>query len=516
MIQSESSTKKNETSDMMDFDTDFDSQVTTYTAPVNEVRSPRKVIPTNYSIMSQRASVTIYAMLMQSFDSSVERRDSIEDPTQDLISHVLDLPAQEILASGPLLTALPRYGVQLTPKQFEPLLEFFADNTLQSYEYERAETNVDLLLGVMESFVYTWTDASDQEFYTFGLDIYKWFTVTALKANLLSPCVQKRLVHLMLRILQIDADYGQADKLPTIRSMLFRLMREGTLEVKHSIAQNLSSLFSLFSLPIHTELFEELRKSLPTDTEWIEGLAVRVLVLANLAANWHSLRRQCIYHIFETAGMITDVEKYAATCIATISEALNLDSPRELFRLFSPQLLFTWLESQAVAKIPFGVFGYEAMADLLEHNIDEIYAQLVIREKEAEISWLAKALNLAEGKILHTTFSKTLAYTISWDVAGKQASSQDSSQVATTCESRIRTFFKTSGEYSSAVQSNLPDIVAQIFTSMYHEEVVEKFLEKRTQYAYAQHALSAMKGYGSLDTTLSQAQQPSFKGRYLI
>ncbi|KAH0404243.1 hypothetical protein KCU89_g1327, partial [Aureobasidium melanogenum] len=516
MTQSESSTKKNETSDMMDFDTDFDSQVTTYTAPVNEVRSPRKVIPTNYSLMSQRASVTIYAMLMQSFDTSEERHDSIEGSTHELISHILELPAQEILASGPLLTALPRYGVQLTPKQFEPLLEFFADNTLQSYEYERAETNVDLLLGVMESFVYTWTDASDQEFYTFGLDIYKWFTVTALKANLLSPCVQKRLVHLMLQILQIDADYGQADKLPTIRSMLFRLMREGTLEVKHSIAQHLSSLFSLFSLPVHTEVFEELRTSLPTDTEWIEGLALRVLVLANLAASWHSLRRQCIYHIFETAGMITDVEKYAATCIATISEALDLDSPRELFQLFSPQLLFTWLESQAVAKIPFGVFGYEAMADLLEHNIDEIYAQLVIREKEAEISWLTKALHLAEGKILHTTFSKTLAYAISWDVAGKQASSQDSSQVATTCESRIRTFFKTSGEYSSAVQSNLPDIVAQIFTSMYHEEVVEKFLEKRSSYAYAQNALSAMKGYGSLDTTLSQAQQPSFKGRYLI
>ncbi|KAG9698743.1 hypothetical protein KCU95_g2387, partial [Aureobasidium melanogenum] len=516
MTQSESSAKKNETSDMMDFDTDFDSQVTTYTAPVNEVRAPRKVISTNYSLMSQRASVTVYAMLMQSSSHSEKRGDSIENSTQELISHVLDLPAQEILASGPVLTTLPRYGVQLTPKQFEPLLEFFADNTLQSYEFERSETNVDLLLGVMESFVCTWTDASDQDLYTFGLDIYRWFTATALKANLLSPCVQKRLVRLMLQILQIDADYGQADKLPTIRSMLFHLMREGTLEVKHSIAQHLSSLFSLFSLPVHTEIFEELRKSLPTDTEWIEGLAVRVLVLANLAASWHSLRRQCIYHIFETAGMITDVEKYAATCIATISEALDLDSPKELFKLFSPQLLFTWLESQAVAKIPFAVFGYKTMADLLEHNIDEIYAQLLIREKEEQISWLTKALNLAEGKILHSTFSKTLAYAISWDVAGKQSSSQDSSQVATTCESRIRTFFKTSGEYSSAVQSNLPDIVAQIFTSMYHEEVVEKFLEKRSHYAYAQHALSAMKEYGSLDTNLSQAQQPSFKGRYLI
>ncbi|KAK6004960.1 hypothetical protein QM012_007739 [Aureobasidium pullulans] len=516
MTQQESSIKKNETSDMMDFDADFDSQVTSYTAPANEVRTPRKVIPTNYSIISQRASVTIYAMLTQSFNSSVEHRDSIGNSTQELISHVLQLPAQEILASGPFLTALPLYGVQLTPKQFEPLLEFFADNTLQSYEYERAETNVDLLLGVMESFVYTWTDASDQDFYTFGLDIYKWFTVTALKASLLSPFVQKRLVHLMSQILQIDADYGQADKLPTIHSMLFRLMREGTLEVKHSIAQNLSSIFSLFSLHVHTEVFEELRTSLPTDTEWIEGLAVRVLVLANLAASWHSLRRQCIYHIFETAGMITDVEKYAATCIATISDALHLNSPRELFKLFSPQLLFTWLESQAVIKIPYKVFGYEAMSDLLEHNMDEIYAQLIIRGKQDEITWLSKALNLAEGKILELTFSKTLAYAISWDVAGKQTSSQDSSQVITTCESRIRSFFKTNSEYSSAVQSNLPDIVAQIFTSMYHEEVVEKFLEKRSQYTYAQSALSAMKRYGSLDTNLSQAQQPSFKGRYLI
>ncbi|CAD0105917.1 unnamed protein product, partial [Aureobasidium uvarum] len=475
-----------------------------------------QVIPTNYSIISQRASVTIYAMLMQSLDSSVGHHDIIDGPTKELISHVLELPAPELLASGPFLTALPRYGVQLAPKQFEPLLEFFADNTLQSYEYERAETNIDLLLGVMESFVYTWTDTSDQDLYTFGLDIYKWFTVTAWKANLLSPCVQKRLVHLMLQILQIDADYGQADKLSSIRSMLFRLMQEGTLEVKHSIAEDLSSLFSLFSLPVHTEVFEELRISLPADTEWIEGLAVRVLVLANLAANWHSLRRQCIYHIFETAGMIADVEKYAATCIATISGALDLNSPRDVFQLFSPQLLFTWLESQAVARIPFKVFGYEAMSELLEHNIDEIYAQLVIREKEDEIGWLTSTLKLPEGQILRSTFSKTLAYAISWDVSGKQVSSQDSSQVATTCESHIRTFFKTSGEYSIAVQNNLPDIVAQTFTSMYHEEVVDKFIEKKSQYAYAQDALSAMKRYGFLDTDLSQAQQPSFKGRYLI
>jgi ataxia telangiectasia mutated family protein len=517
MTQSESSIKKNDTSDMsdvMDFDADFESQVTSYTAPVSEIRPPRKAIPTNYSIVAQRASVIIYAKLMQSFDSP--NGDTIEDPTKELIPRVLELPASEILASGPFLTALPRYGVHLTPKQFEPLLEFFADNTLQSYEYERVETNIDLLLGVMESFVYTWTDASDQEFYTFGLDLYKWFIVTALKAHLLSPRVQKRLVHLMLQILQIDADYGQADKLPTLRSMLFRLMREGTLEVKYFIAHHLSSIFNIFALPVHIEVFEELRISLPTETEWTEGLAVRVLVLANLAADWHSLRRECIYHIFETAGMVTSVEKYAATCVATISNSLSLKSSKELFQLFSPQLLYTWLESQAVAKIPFKVFGYAAMNELLEHNVDEIYAQLVVREKEEEIGWLTSTLNLAEGQILRSTFSKTLAYAISWDVSGKQISSQDPSQVATTCESRIRTFFKTNSEYSVAVQSNLPDIVAQIFTSMYHEEVVEKFLEKRPQYAYAQEALSAMKRYGSLDTELSQAQQPSFKSRYLI
>ncbi|TIA61581.1 hypothetical protein D6C77_03353 [Aureobasidium pullulans] len=517
MTQSESSIKNNEMSDM-DFDTDFESQVTSHTAPMNEVRPPRKVVPNNYSIVSQRAGVTIYAKLMQSFDSIGEINDTImtDEPSKDFISQILELPPPEILASGPFLTALPRYGIQLTPKQFEPLLGFFADNTLQSYEFERAETNLELLLGVMESFVYTWTDALDQEFYTFGLDIYKWFTTTALKVKLLSPCVQKRLVRLIFQVLQIDADYGQADKLPPVRSTLFRLLREGTLEVKYFIAQRLSSIFDLFSLTAHAEIFEEIRSNLPADLELTEGLAIRILVLANLAAGWYSLRRSCIYHIFETAGMITDVESYAATCIATISDTLKLKSPREVFQLFSPQLLYTWLENHTVEKVPFRIFGYASMADLLEHNIDEIYAQLAVREKEDEVRWVVSTLKSTEGQILRSSFSKTVAYAISWDVCEKQGSSQDSSQVATACESRIRTSFKTSGEYYMMVQSNLPDIVAQIFTSVYHEDAIEKLFEKRPQYTYAKDALSAMKRYGFLDTELSEAQQPCFKGRYLL
>ncbi|KAI5205067.1 hypothetical protein E4T39_03208 [Aureobasidium subglaciale] len=514
MAEPEASLKKNDMSDTMDFDTDFESQVTSHTAPVDEIRPPRRVVPNNYSIVSQRAGVTIYAKLMQS--SCIGHDDMVDDLLENFIPHVLELPAPEILASGPFLTALPRYGVQLTPKQFEPLLEFFADNTLQSYEFERVETNMDLLLGVMESFVYTWTDPSDQDFYTFGLDVYKWFTVTALKANLLSPCVQKRLFHLLLQILQIDADYGQADNLPTVRSMLFRLMREGTLEVKHFIAQHLSLIFNLFPLPAHPGILEELRASLPSDLLWIEGLAVRILISANLAASWHSLRRQCIFHIFETAGMIVEAEDYAATCIAKISDALKLKSSRQVFQLFSPQLLYVWLETQAVSRIPFKVFGYSSMVELLEHNMDEIYAQLLMREKDDQIQWLTKTLDLTETQVSHSTFSKTLAYAVSWDVSGRQVPSQDPSQVTTICETRLRGFYKTSGEYYAAVKSNLPDIVAQIFTSIYHEEVAEKSFEKKPQYAYAKDALSAMKRYGSLDTDLSQAQQPCFKGRYLI
>ncbi|KAI5205260.1 hypothetical protein AUEXF2481DRAFT_9016 [Aureobasidium subglaciale EXF-2481] len=514
MTESDASVKRNNISDTLDFDTDFESQVTSHTAPVNETQPLRKVVPSKYSIVSQRASVTIYAMLLQS--SCIGPDDMVDDLPENLIPHVLELPTSEILASGPFLTALPRYGVQLTPKQFEPLLEFFADNTLQSYELERAETNMDLLLGVMESFVYTWTDPSDQDFYTFGLDIYKWFTVTALKAKLLSPCVQKRIVRLMLQILQIDADYGQTDKLPTVRSMLFRLMREGTLDVKHFIAQHLSSIFRLFPLSAHAEILEELKASLPTDLLWIEGLAVRILISANLAADWHSLRRQCIFHIFETAGMIVEAEDYAATCIAKISDALKLKSAREVFQLFSPQLLYVWLETQAVSRIPFKIFGYKSMAELLEHNMNEIYAQLLMREKDDQIQWLTKMLDLTEAQVSQSTFSKTLAYAISWDVSGRQVSSQDPSQVTTICETRLRGFYKTSGDYYAAVKSNLPDIIAQIFTSIYHEEVAEKLFEKKSQYAYAKDALSAMKRHGSLDTDLSQAQQPCFKGRYLI
>jgi ataxia telangiectasia mutated family protein len=513
-IQPDSAIQRNDSSDIMDFDTDFESQLTTHATPVREIWPPRKVISNNYSASAQRASVTIYAKLMHALSlSDKESNDSI---AETFIARILELPTSEILASGPLLTTLPHYGIKLTPKQFEPLLEFFADNTLSSYLYERAETNMDLLLGVMDSFVQAWTDSSEPDFYVFGLDIYKWFTVTAMKAGLLSPCVQKRLVGLLLQILQIDVDYGKTDNLPSVQSTLFRLMKEGNLEVKYCIAQELSSVFKLFPLPVHADILRELIDSLPLETTWIEGMAVRVMVLARLAASWHSLRMRCIYHIFEAAGMMPDLVKFSAASVVTISDELHLKSPQEVFKLFSSQILYTWFEGHAVAELPFEVFGYQDMTDLLNHNLDEVYAQLVIRGKAEEIQWVLEKLKSTEGKVLRSTFSKTLAYTISWDVCEGQGTSQDPSQVATPCESRLRGILKTNAEYYTLVQFNLPDILAQLFASAYHEDAIEKVFEKRSEYGYAKDALSAMKQYGSLDKELPEAQQPRFKGRYLV
>lgn len=515
LTQPESLAQKNDMSDL-DFDTDFDSQVTSLSVPTLELRPPRKAISNNYSASAQRTGITIYAKLMQSIHSPDGDDGTNVNQAETFVAGVLELPTLDILASGPMLTVLPRYGMQLTAKQFEPLLEFFADQTLQSYEYERAEVNMDLLLRVMDSFVDTWTDPSERDLYTTGLDIYKWFTITAMKAKLLSFCVQKRLVQVMLQVLQIDAEYGQTDNLQPVRSMLFRVMGEGTLDVKYFIAQRIAPIFNLFSLPMHVEIMEELRSSLPTDLECVEGLAVTILVLAKLAASWHSLRMRCIYHIFETAGMTSDVKSYAAVCVATISDALKLKSPRQIFRLFSPQLLYTWLGKHDIAKVPHNVFGYDNMAELLEDNLDEVYSQLVIRDKDDGIRWLVKTLDSTEEKILRATFSKSVAYAISWDVCVKQGSPSDSSQVTTACESRLRAFFKTSGEYYMMVHTHLPDIIAQIFTSANHEEAVERALGKKPQYAYAKDALSAMKQYGFLDQELAQAQEPNFKGRYLV
>ncbi|GAB7347205.1 hypothetical protein MBLNU459_g3311t1 [Dothideomycetes sp. NU459] len=317
--------------------------------------------------------------------------------------------------------------------------------------------------------------------YDFGVDLYKWLTVTALDGKMLPVTAQKRLAKLLLQILQIDADYAHGQGVPSVRTTLFRVLSEGNLEVKYFLAEHISDIFGLFTLSTHDAVFEDLSSSLPTDAEWIEGIAIRTFVLGNIASS----------------------------CIHTTAQSLGLGNAQDLFKLFSPQLLFTWLETRTLEKIPFAIFGYNTLADLLQHNLDEVYSQLVIRNRSEEIQWLAKHLRTTTDQMLRTCFKRAAAFAMSWDVCFAQGGEPH-------CETRLKEQLKSKNDYYAAIQENFPAIMAQMFISAHQDQLVDKALEKQPRYQYASSALKTMKTFGSSDRPLPATQQPHFKGRYLI
>lgn len=496
--------------DLMDIDSEFDSQLAVRTDRTNTASAlPRSLVASTGNIETQRACVAMYATAMQ-YSASLKLDQMDEDSASAaIVDYIMSLPPLGVLASRPTLAALHEHSYHLAPKDVERMLGFIENTFLTTYEYERSETALALLLDVVIGYVEVWTNSSHREMYNFGLDLYGWLTTTALNGKLLPVTAQKRLAKLLLQLLEIDLNYAQSQGVPSVRTTLFRVLAEGSLEVKYFLAEHVSAIFGLFTLSMHDEIFEDLNTSLPTDAEWREGMAIRTFVLANLASKWHSLLRGCIYRIFETAGLVSSSTSYATRCIRATAQSLGVGQAQELFKLFSRQLLFTWLESRPLDKIPFAIFGYENLAGLLQHNLDEVYAQLVIRDKADEIQWLAKYLRTTADQMLRASFSKAMAYAMSSDVCVAEGGEAH-------CETQLKNQLKSKNDYYTSVRRHFPEIMAQMIISAHQEYHLDKALEKRPKYQYTSSALKTMKTFGSSDRTLPATQQPHFAGRYLI
>ena len=68
--------------------------------------------------------------------------------------------------------------------------------------------------------------------------------------------------------------------------------------------------------------------------------------------------------------------QYASSCIADITKSLHLPCSRDLFKLFAPQLLYTWLETQSATTIPYLVFNFKDLEQLLQDVEQEVAGQL--------------------------------------------------------------------------------------------------------------------------------------------
>lgn len=501
---------EDESDDGMDIEIPFRTNVMTGSNNRDDAGLPRRLVQTSYHAATQKMGIAVYARYVQCLHSSADDMDKHGSELDRLTHFLTCLDETDLIASRPMINALHDDIGNFSPASTGKLLNRILDGPLRSYEYERSETTHALLLDIMAHKIDTWTDPKNTDLYQDGIDLYVWLTETALGAKILSASVQKTLSDMLLQLLRIDPDYGQNDDLASVRTTLFGLLQRSKLEVSHHLATRVSSIFNLYTLSRHEEVFTDLNNSLPADVEWMEGIAIRLLALAHIAATWPSLLRRCIFGIFETAGHVVASMNYATHCVAYISQTLDLTNSQNLFRLFAPQLLFTWLDlPRSLEEVPYQIFGYTTLKQLLQENADEIYSQLLVRESVEEIAWLSNCLNLTEDRLIRAAFPKAVAYALSWDIVFSKDGQKR-------CEEHLKILLKNKSEYRPLVRMNSPYIVAQLFISADQEETIEKALEKRPKYQYVNDALMAMKSYSASDQVLPSTQQPHFKAKYLL
>ena len=265
-----------------------------------------------------------------------------------------------------------------------------------------------------------WAKHQETELADTGREMYNWFLNVAFAEDTLSPRIGVAVLDLLFTLL----DVGGPDLVPlvdpdddnqSVRMSIINSLDRGVL-INYYLADKLPILFRHFTLADHGEIFGDIFKRLALEAENPENMAVRMLVFSRLASSWHTILRRCVYHIFESAARLPMSQDYAAYCFGEVSTSLGLDSEKELCRLFSSQLLYTWLNEnkQPIESIPFSVFRYSTLKDLLRDVEDEAFAQAMTMSDDSSKT-LAKLAQRDFSKMLVDGFAKIAAYSFSED-----------------------------------------------------------------------------------------------------
>ncbi|KAI9827762.1 MAG: Serine/threonine-protein kinase tel1 [Thelocarpon impressellum] len=358
-----------------------------------------------------------------------------------------------------------------------------------------------------------WSQDLNDDLSETGTSLYQWFIDVALEKGIASSKVQMDIANLLQRLLQVEPDYAKGiSTLSSVRTSLLKVLQDGDMSVKFHVTERIEDIFALFVLKRHDAIFEDVLSSLPRDADWKAGIALRMLVLARLASSWYTLLRRCVYHIFETPGLIPDAAGHAARCLSEVSKRLKLRDSRELLGLFLPQILYTWLETQPLQLIPFSIFGYDSLLELLRDIRHEATSQLVMRGHDDQVASLAASLSVRFEDLIIQSFDKAMAYSVARDISLPPA---EGSTHHVGGEVRIR---KRLGKdaFLLQVQLRFAQTVALFFRCVEQEDQVERAFQKRPHFEYAAEIWMQIKGFSCSESALPVNQQPSFRARYLL
>lgn len=488
--------------DLMDLDDEFDSQESKASVATKIADIPRLSIS-----MSLDPGAFCQETIQRTYLFESIHRDSgqVGLVPQEFLDQLLLLPDDKFLMCSTLTSEIFASDLAIGPDDALRVVERLGDIISES-EYTCCEVAHSTSLRILEGLVRVWMDEKHEVSSLVG-DLYNYFVTASLPKNSLSPKSQMALASLLFALLRINPQYG-SDLGPSCRTTLLSIMQDGTLTIKYFIGSGLPEIFGIYVLKMHDDIFVDVLNSLPTDPEAIEGIAFRLFVLSQLACHWPTLLRRCTYHIFETPGKIMQSTKYAKRCLEKVSEALHLPSPRELFVLFSPQLLYTWLELDAVEDIPFEIFGFTSLDALLREAQAETTALEIMRGRYDSVRSLSQRLGTSLVDIVKQGFTKVMAYTIAHETS-TSGSESDGGEVW------VRKLLGRE-PFLDHIYLNFADIVALLFDLFDQEDPIEKYLAKDKNLKYAAENLEEMKSFSQSTTSLPPNQQPMFRAKFLL
>lgn len=497
--------------DFMDID-NGDSQMTNDSVSMED-NVPRHAIQADTDVGSLRASTISYLHLIATILKQTDRSDGqIPSP---FVDYLISLRENELMRSRQFLRSLLRSTLQFSQTDCLNVLERLSDGLVspRAREYNTSEVANGMLIEFLIGTIRVWgpdgKDADAKTLYENVEDVYAYYVKKDGVRR--STHLRNIIADYLHALLKYHPNFGRNTDAPSVRTSLFELLSESEIIVKYHIAERLPSMFEDFVLSEHDKILQDVDSSLPGEDDGLEGIALRLLVLSKLASRWYTLLRSSIYRVFATAGSVEQAALHAQSCIAAVANSRDLASPPQLFRLFAPQILFTWLDrGNTFASIPFLVFGYDTLVSLIRDIEEEAVGQALMFGRKDELEHLAVSLDLSTNELLCRNVSKTAAYTISWDICRGSARNKAEPRYANLLKDLMG-----HDKYFELVQKQFPQILACILQTIDQEDRVGKSLEKKPAFTPAAKILAQMINISHSTQDLNTGIEPSFNAFYL-
>ena len=494
--------------DSIDMEDSFMSEASqSVTESLND-GSVREELPFSSDERSALVRMTVELFLNQALTKEQDEFDPA--PYSAIVNFFVSLsPAHLLAARQPIIGFLSEASA-LTRADATRLLTKLATGCMQDDNFERCEASLCLCLDAMTALASLWASGDEDNLGGVASDMYRWFLDVPLGKGLASSNVLKGIARMLEAVLETNPLFNRNTSLRSPRTSLFQILRAGDNSVKHHVARRICRLFDRFVLTEHEAILDDVVESLPSDPENVEGIAVRLSILADLAAKWNTLLRRSMYHVFETAAQVPHSVPYAQVCLHKLCHALGLSSPREIFLLFCPQILYTWLENEPMDSIPFAIYGFTSLTELLSASQPELVGQIAMRGSTEQADILAQRIDAPWEEMLRTSFAKAEAYTIARDISiPPRENSAKSTESLLRKQLGIESYIRLVGDL-------FPDIVATLFLTLAEENGIERAFLKRQGFDSAKATLSAITDLSHSEVVLPVGQQPTFRAKFLL